>query len=213
MMPANKGWIKEFMMGLESDLNKSCTAFAGQRLIKSGPLKEIVPEIKATVDAGETAPILVFDDETGMQVELDLRKSAAEILSELGKPLPVAEVRAGPGRPKLGVEAREVTLLPRHWEWLQSQPGGASAALRKLVETARKDGQDEVRKVRNAVHRFMWAMTGDLNGFEEASRAFFAGDYVRMDSIIETWPTDLRNHVRRLVEHLRHVEAMFAKPS
>ena len=200
-------------MGLESDLNKSCTAFAGQRLIKSGPLKEIVPEIKATLDAGETAPILVFDDETGMQVEFDLRKSVAEILSELGKPLPAPEVRVGPGRPKLGVEAREVTLLPRHWEWLQSQPGGASAALRKLVETARKDGQDEVRKVRNGVHRFMWAMTGDLNGFEEASRAFFAGDYVKMDLIVAEWPADLRNHVRHLVEHLRHVEAKFAKPS
>lgn len=193
------------------DLNKICTAFAGQRLIKTGSLKEIIPEIKTCLDAGETAPVLVFEDATGMQVELDLRKSAEEILTELGKPLAAPEARTGPGRPKMGVAAREVTLLPRHWEWLQSQPGGASAALRKLVETASRSGQDEVRKAQNAVHRFMWAMTGDLNGFEDASRAFFARDYAKMDLIIEEWPVDLRNHVRHLVKCLCQAETVGAK--
>jgi hypothetical protein len=199
-------------MSQDADLNKPCTAFAGQRLIKSGLLREIVPEIKATVEAGETAPVLIFDDETGRQVELDLRQSAAEILAGLDKPPTVPEVR-GPGRPKLGVEAREITLLPRHWEWLQSQPGGASATLRKLVETARKEGNGEVRNTQNAIHRFMWAMTGDLQGFEDASRAFFAGDYARMDAIIDPWPADLRDHVRHLVKRLRQAEPASTTPS
>ncbi len=73
----------------------------------------------------------------------------------------------GRGRPKLGVVAREVTLLPRHWDWLNAQPGGASVALRKLVEQARRANgdADRARAAREAAYHFMSAMAGDLPAF------------------------------------------------
>ena len=108
--------------------------------------------------------------------------------------------RGGPGRPKLGVVAREVTLLPRHWQWLSSQPEGASVVLRKLVEEARRAnaGKDGVRRSQEAANRFMSVMAGDAPGFEEAARALFAGDAERFDQRVEGWPADLRDHARTL---------------
>lgn len=108
--------------------------------------------------------------------------------------------RGGPGRPKLGVVAREVTLLPRHWQWLSSQPEGASVVLRKLVEEARRAnaGKDGVRRSQEAANRFMSVMAGDAPGFEEAARALFAGDAERFDQRVEGWPADLRDHAGTL---------------
>jgi hypothetical protein len=105
-----------------------------------------------------------------------------------------------PGRPKLGVVGREVTLLPRHWEWLATQPGGASVTLRRLVEEARRAGGDEERKrqARDAAYRFMFAVAGNEPGFEEASRALFAGDQSRFEEETERWPADVREHARTL---------------
>jgi hypothetical protein len=110
-----------------------------------------------------------------------------------------AKVRA-PGRPKLGVTAREVTLMPRHWDWLGAQPGGASVALRKLVERAlRANGdEDRIRQVREAAYRFMTAMAGDAPGYEEALRALFAGDHSRLRRIVAKWPADVREHALAL---------------
>ena len=110
--------------------------------------------------------------------------------------------RSGPGRPKLGVVAREVTLLPRHWAWLSSQPGGASVALRKLVEQARKDGQtqDQRRQSQEATYRFMSAMAGCLEGFEEAARALFAADRLRFEALLAPWPPDIQNHLQQLAQ-------------
>lgn len=109
-------------------------------------------------------------------------------------------VPRGPGRPKLGVVAREVTLLPRHWEWLNGQPGGASVALRKLVDEARRanDGKDRVRQAREAAYRFMSVMAGNERGFEEATRALFAGDRERFEEFVASWPADVRDHAKRL---------------
>ena len=110
--------------------------------------------------------------------------------------------RTGPGRPKLGVVGREVTLLPRHWDWLAAQPGGASVTLRKLVEAARKErqGPQAIRRAQDAAYRFMHALAGDLPGFEEATRALYAWDVERMRGLIERWPPDVRDHVLTLVE-------------
>ena len=106
----------------------------------------------------------------------------------------------GRGRPKLGVVAREVTLLPRHWEWLNAQPGGASVALRKLVEAARRDTltSDQKRLAREAAYRFMSTMAGDLPRFEEASRALFADDRTRLTTLIARWPGDVRTYLVKL---------------
>jgi hypothetical protein len=176
---------------------KTCTAFAGERMIASGAPSEVAAAVKAAHDAGEA--ILVFDDADARPVEFDLRGDLAAVLARL--PSEPVEKR-GPGRPRLGVTAREVTLLPRHWDWLASQPGGASVALRKLVESALRDaeGPDRVRRSREAAYRFMTAVAGDLPGYEEATRILFAGDWVAFDIAIEAWPSDVRDYARRLAE-------------
>ncbi|MGF6226632.1 hypothetical protein QFZ27_000587 [Inquilinus ginsengisoli] len=179
----------------------TCTAFQGTRRIASGPLAEVALAVKRAADRGDT--VLVFDDATSRPVELDLRGSEAEVLARLPAPA-VAETQSdaprGPGRPKLGVVAREVTLLPRHWDWLAGQPGGASVTLRRLVEEARRagEGRDRLRQAQEAAYRFMAAMAGDRPGFEEAARALFAPDRDRFAALTEDWPVDIRDHARRL---------------
>ena len=183
-----------------------CTAFEGARRIASGDLLQVVLKVKKVVDRGERGPVVIFDDRTSHVIEVDFRGSSADVERRLaagsgtdGSDTP-ADARRGPGRPKLGVVAREVTLLPRHWDWLNSQPGGASVALRKLVEEARRanESADRVREAQDAAYRFMSAMAGDRPGFEEATRAFFAGDRARFDDLVERWPNDIREHVCQL---------------
>ena len=177
---------------------QSCTAFAGHRLIASGSPREIVGALKAAVEAGES--VLVFDDADAKPVEFDLRGDLEAMLARLAPP--VEEPKRGPGRPKLGVTAREVTLLPRHWDWLASQPGGASVALRKLVEASLREaeGPDRVRKGREAAYRFMTAVAGDLPGYEEATRMLFAGDAAGFEAAVAGWPEGVREHVQMLAE-------------
>lgn len=180
-----------------------CTAFAGPRRIASGELRHVALKAKQAFDAGK--PVLVFEDASGQPVELPLELPAGELLRRLAEPLAVAPeagrtVPRRPGRPKLGVVSREVTLLPRHWSWLAAQPGGASVALRKLVEEARRvsaDG-DRRRGAQEAAYRFMQAMAGHEAGFDEAARALFAGDIGRFEEHSATWPEDVREHAALL---------------
>lgn len=174
-----------------ADADTLVTAFTGQRCIIAGRLGNVIAAIKETHDLG--AHVLVFDDATALPVELDLRGSHSETAARVVAPA------VSPGRPKLGVTAREVTLLPRHWEWLAEQPGGASVALRKLVEDARRnDGKAQVRAAQTALNRFMSAMAGNLPGFEEAGRALFAGDKAGFERETRGWPEDIRDYARRL---------------
>jgi hypothetical protein len=168
------------------------TAFEGDRRLASGPRAEIILAIRQA-ERGSTAPIAIFSDISGRAVDFDLRQVADE------GPEPAEEPR-GRGRPKLGVVAREVTLLPRHWEWLNAQAGSASVALRKLVDAARRTSgdADRQRAAREAAYHFMSAMAGNLVGFEEASRALFADDRRRFTGLIAAWPADIRDHVVRL---------------
>lgn len=179
----------------------TCSAFDHQRLIASGPLIEVVRATKQALDAGAQGPLLIFDDRSSRQIEIDFRGTAEQVLARLplGETAPELVAR-GPGRPKLGVVPREVTLLPRHWDWLSSQPGGASAVLRRLVEqTMRHHGaKDRARLAQESVDRFMLAMTGDLGQHEEASRAFYRHERERFITLTEPWPRDVRDHLRRL---------------
>jgi hypothetical protein len=181
-----------------------CTAFHGTACIASGELSAVALAAKAVVDEGATSTILVFDDVTGEFVDIDYRGTPADVARRVESRVEgVAgseETPRGPGRPKLGVVAREVTLLPRHWEWLATQPGGASITLRRLVEHARRasTGRDRVRRSQTAAYRFMSAMAGDEPGFEEATRALFAGNLERFNALVEGWPPDVRDHARRL---------------
>lgn len=179
----------------------SCIAFDGYRRIAAGSLADVALATKHAVDAGVDGPVLVFDDLNGRPVELDLRGTPDDVLARL--PAPVSDdepAPRGPGRPKLGVIAREVTLLPRHWDWLASQSGGASATLRRLVEEARRSHRerDAARLAGEAVDRFMSAMTGNLPGYEEASRAFWRKERERFMHVTDAWPADVREHVRQL---------------
>lgn len=179
----------------------SCIAFDGHRRIAAGSLADVALATKRAIEAGAAGPVLVFDEASARPVELDLRGSADEVLARL--PTPEGEDEAaprGPGRPRLGVVAREVTLLPRHWDWLAEQPGGASATLRRLVEEARRTHRerDAARLAGEAVDRFMSAMTGNLAGHEEASRAFWRKERERFMQVTDAWPADVREHVRRL---------------
>jgi hypothetical protein len=191
----------------------NCIAFEDSRCIASGPLAEVALNVKEATDANPLARILVFDAITSEPIEIDCRGSLADVMSRIPaaakddspvaeSPPPQPAAPAGPGRPRLGVVAREVTLLPRHWEWLSGQPGGASVALRKLVEQAKRASSwaDRRRQAQNATFQFMSAMAGDLNGFEEAARALFAADRPRFEALIAAWPADIREHLQRLAE-------------
>jgi len=183
-------------------MNETFTAFAGLRRLASGPLPEVALAIKHAI--GTTSePIAVFSDSSGRAVDIDLRGTDQDMVARLGNPASIGPIDAAPrgrGRPKLGVVAREVTLLPRHWEWLNAQPGGASVALRRLVDEARRNSgdRDRLRAARDAAYHFMSAMAGNLPNFEEAARALFADDRQRFAGLIAAWPEDLRDHLVRL---------------
>lgn len=162
------------------------TAFEGLRKVSSGDAGEVA----TFLNSRRQGEILVFEDATGRQVD-SLEGGAS--------PEQIAEPR-GRGRPRLGVIAKEVTLLPRHWDWLNLQPGGASVALRKLVEEARRTSgdHDRIRTAQESAYRFMSAVAGNLPGFEEAARALFAYDRRRFSQIIANWPDDVRDYAVRL---------------
>lgn len=179
----------------EDDLTYS--AFAGTRLVASGKLAPMLQRTKAHIDAHGSDGLLIFEDQTGRQVDFDFRGTADEVIE---RAMP-SKSRTGPGRPRLGVVSREVSLLPRHWEWLEREPQGISAALRRLVDEARQrePGRAETRQAKEAASKFMWAMAGNLPDFEEATRALFADDRTRLAQLICDWPHDIRQHVERLL--------------
>ncbi len=179
-------------------MSNLCTAFAGQKLLARGPLAEVALAAKAALMSGSAETILVFDDGSGRVIDLDLRGDESEVVERLPEPAPEAR---GRGRPKLGVISREVTLLPRHWDWLAAEPGGVSAALRRLVDEARHNsaGRQERRATSEACYRFMTTIAGNLPGYEEAIRALFAADRARMEESTIDWPEDVRAHALRLI--------------
>jgi len=189
---------------------KSCTAFAGTRQIATGTLAMVALKAQSAANSGDLVPVSIFDDVTGRVVEIDLRGTVEDLMQRIAinetsvapphEPTTVEEGVRRPGRPKLGVVAREVTLLPRHWEWLAIQPGGASVALRKLVEEARRthQGRDRRRIAQEAAYRFVSAMAGNEPDFEEALRALFAGNRQRFAELVEAWPVDLGDYAKKL---------------
>ncbi len=188
-----------------------CTAFCGERRIASGALRDVVVQARALGQRGETRPVFIWENSSGRLIDIGLDVAEAEVLARVrelqskrvqgdGPEEVPRQSQRGPGRPKLGVVGREVTLLPRHWEWLRTQPGGASVALRKLVEQARlaNTERDAARQSQNAAYRFLSFMGGDLPGFEEASRALFRGEKESFETLIINWPSDIRDFAMTL---------------
>jgi uncharacterized protein len=162
------------------------TAFAQDMWLATGSRADVTAALRAMPPLPRSSDLLVFDDADGRQIDLDLRETPEEEASPRPR-----------GRPSLGVVAREVTLLPRHWDWLAAQPGGASAVLRRLVEEARKAG-DGGRAGRDAACRFLTVMAGDRPGYEEATRALYADDRERYEAESGGWPPAVRDYARGL---------------
>jgi hypothetical protein len=177
------------------------TAFLEGRRLATGPLREVAVAVLRAQQAHPEAHPLVFSDASGRSADLDLRGGEEAVAARYTIVAPT-EAPRGRGRPKLGVVAREVTLLPEHWDWLTAQPGGASVALRKLVHEARRNGgaRDRTRHARDRAYHAMSTLAGDLAGFEEASRALFAGDHERLVAQMASWPEDVRTYVLQLAE-------------
>lgn len=182
-------------------------AFDGNRCLGLGDPRLVATKAKQALDKSGDAGLLIFDAATSRPAEIDLRGSLADVQKRVARRTPAEDDKTateatprGPGRPKLGVVAREITLLPRHWEWLSQQPGGASVAIRKLVEEARRANaaNDRAREGQESLHRFMTAMAGDQPHYEDALRALYAGDRKRFDAAIARWPADVRDHIKRL---------------
>jgi hypothetical protein len=179
----------------------SYVAFAGARSVAAGALAEVFPALQRRQLKHPAEMVLVFEVETGRQVELNLRRSLQELL----EPEDGAKTGA-PGRPRLGVVSREVSLLPRHWAWLEEQPNGISAALRRLVEQAMKTepGKQRAQRMRMALGRVLTAIAGDRPHFEEACRALYAGDAKSFEALVARWPQDIRDYAtRRAAEAVR----------
>jgi hypothetical protein len=179
-------------------------AFLGSRLLTQGSLPDVARAVSTAIaSAPDAGPLLVFDGDA-RTVELDLRGTPDEAAARAGAPALTpastpAPVARGRGRPQLGVVAREITLLPRHWEWLASQPGGASVTLRRLVEAARRSGGDDTARVaQERTYRFINVIAGNLPRYEEALRALFGRDRQRFDECTAAWPQDIRSHAATL---------------
>lgn len=177
-------------------LSTPCTAFCDSQRVANGPLIDVALAVK-TLEATAPSAILTFDDNTGKVIDLDLRGTTADVVSRLGERSGTSDTAPRQrGRPKLGVVAREVTLLPRHWDWLAQQSGGASQALRRLVDEARRadGGQTDAKAAQERSYRFLSALAGDLPDYEDALRALFAGDAAVFETLMAGWPQDIRDY-------------------
>jgi len=182
-------------------------AFEGHALLARGALADVGQAVRGRLAAGSQARLAVYDERSGRPVDLDCSGGDPAFVNEpaeagaSGIELDAQGPR-GPGRPKLGVVSREVSLLPRHWEWLAAQRGGASASLRRLVDAARKEGVagQRVKDAVEVAHRFLWDLAGDLPDFEEATRALFAHDFAALERRTASWPAGVREQLARFLQ-------------
>lgn len=190
---------------MESNINCNCTVFSGTKIIATGQLKEIISKVKDYLKRNNIEPLLIFDDMTSEQLEIDFSKTKDEILKKFEK-IEIIDEEKSPsvGRPKLGVVSREISLLPRHWEWLSKQPKGASATLRILVEEAKKQNQpqEKVRQSQDATYKFMNSIAGNLPNYEEALRALYSRDKKSFQNQISSWPKDIVIHIKKLSKNI-----------
>ncbi|MEW4288376.1 DUF2239 family protein [Rossellomorea marisflavi] len=177
-------------------MTKTYTAFSGVKNVASGPLDRVVSTITDQLDSNDWPQVLIFDDATGRQIDVDYH-GPIHSKADTGEQAEAAQPRRV-GRPKLGVVSGEVTLLPRHWEWLKNQPGGASVTLRKLVEDARRGGAQQAKASQEATYHFMTSMAGNFPHYEEALRELYAGNQATFHQHIEDWAVDVKKYMKEL---------------
>lgn len=172
------------------------TAFDVHTRVASAEPAEALRSIKRYLDGKPDRTVLIFDDATGAQIDFDFRGTEEDVLARAFPPPP----KPGRGRPALGVVCGEVSLLPRHWDWLRRQGNNASATLRRLVDDAIRNepASARARRAAEAADREMWALAGNLPGCEEASRALYARDFERFRNCMSAWPSDVANHLSAL---------------
>jgi hypothetical protein len=196
------------------DAPETYTAFEGTTRLFRGTFEEVVLKVKERLGRAQNSSILIFSDDTGNTMDFNFQGNVKDVLKRLEMYVskhsrgPVA----GPGRPKLGVISREVSLLPRHWEWLANQSGGASATIRKLVEDAKKrsSAHTSIKQVQERVYRFMCVVAGDMKGYEEALRALYKSDRKNFLLHIQDWPADVRTHVVGMAQPVFEVRQSFS---
>jgi uncharacterized protein len=192
------------MSEVNMDSLSTYTAFDSQQLLFQGTLSEVVLKIKKRLGRADHSSVLIFSDETGKTMDFNFQGSEKDVQKRLEVFVSdgIPKESSGPGRPKLGVISREISLLPRHWEWLASQPGGASTILRTLVEEAAKKstGSISVKQLQERVYRFLSVMAGDLPAYEEALRALYKRDKSKFTALIKEWPRDIRSHSLELAK-------------
>ena len=209
--------MRQLEQKMSNFIETTVSAFAGPSLLVEGTLSEVALAVHAFKVREPASSVHVFMDRTGLTIDFDTRGTPTEILQRL-KSHPLAKSSSDdverspethldgtkrlPGRPKLGVVSREVTLLPRHWEWLATQQGGASVALRKLVDAARQANTetDRTRMAHEAAYRFLQAVAGDLPNYEEVLRALFANNLMRFNELMQDWPTDFKHYANKLAQ-------------
>ena len=180
------------------------TAFDGGARVAGGSLHDVVLKVKRRLGRSENSSVLIFSDTSGHTIDFNFHGSLQDVERRLDTYVGRGDVAraAGPGRPKLGVMSREVSLLPRHWEWLAHQPGGASATIRKLVEEARRrtSSQTSVKHLQERAYRFISVVAGNLDGYEEALRALYRSDREGFVRHVRNWPADVKNHAEELAQ-------------
>jgi hypothetical protein len=171
------------------------TAFEDSKLLAHGSLQEVVLKIKKKMGKSDNHSAIIFSDETGKSMDFNFQGTEKDVLKRLEVFTSADEEKTnGPGRPKLGVMSREVSLLPRHWEWLATQSGCASATIRRLVEEAKKKSSGGIKQAQECTYKFMSVMAGDFPNYEEALRALYKRDEKNFTMLIEAWPKDIRKH-------------------
>ena len=166
------------------------TVFIDSNIAAAGTKGDIRNQLQEIAQADLAFLPLIFEDATGRQVDFNPNDEEPPTQKQTV------------GRPKLGVTAREVTLLPRHWSWLDSQSGGASARLRFLVETAMKDisPKDRIKQAQENCTRFLTAVADNLTDYEDATRALYRRDEAMFWRVTATWPVDIRKYAAMLAE-------------
>ncbi|MBN21814.1 MAG: hypothetical protein CL678_11090 [Bdellovibrionaceae bacterium] len=182
--------------------NHFYSAFDDKTLLVQGELDDVVIHIKKHLGKSENSSILIFSDSTGATIDFNFQGTKQDVLKRLDmfRSPKQKSIPSGPGRPRLGVISREISLLPRHWEWLATQSGGASATLRRLVEEAQKKSSQQVstKQIQERVYKVMSVLAGDLQGYEEALRALYKKDRKTFFSQIEIWPKDIKKYLKKI---------------
>lgn len=177
----------------------SYVTFLEKDLFAEGTQEEVALKMKKHLSKNKDSSFLTFDESTGKQIDFDLHGTLSDVQKRYESKVEESQNASKVGRPKLGVVSREVSLLPRHWDWLASQPDSASVTLRRLVEDAMKRNKDvdAIRVSQDATYRFMSVMAGDLIGYEEALRALYAREEKSFNRFLSAWPKDISHQIKQ----------------